>query len=49
MAQPQLKNKPDPHNDKHGSLKGTLASVIILGLVIVITWASVYSLFVSRL
>ncbi|MBD3110447.1 cytochrome c oxidase subunit 2A [Bacillus sp. AGMB 02131] len=49
MAQTQLKKKPDPHNDEHGSLKGTLASVIILGLVIVITWVSVYSLFVSRL
>ena len=49
MAQSQIKNKPDSHNDEHGSLKGTLASVIILGLVIVITWVSVYSLFVSRL
>lgn len=37
MARSKMKNKPDPHHDEHGSLKGTLASVIILGLVIVIT------------
>ncbi|WP_019241951.1 MULTISPECIES: hypothetical protein [Bacillus] len=50
MAEAQLKKKPDPNkDDDHGSLKGTLASVFIVGLIIVITWVSVYFLFTDRL
>ena len=49
MAQTQLKKKPETHADEHSSLKGTLASVAVLGFIIVITWVSVYFLFVGRL
>ncbi|WP_050615374.1 cytochrome c oxidase subunit 2A [Bacillus testis] len=49
MAQTQLKKKPEAHTDEHSSLKGTLASVFIVGLVILVTWVSVYFLFVNRL
>ncbi|MGM9929405.1 MAG: cytochrome c oxidase subunit 2A [Bacillus sp. (in: firmicutes)] len=49
MAQTHLKKQPKIHNDEHSSLKGTLASVFILGLIIVITWGGVYFLFLDRL
>lgn len=49
MAQSQLKKKPEAHSDDHSSLKGTLASVFVLGFIIVITWVSVYFLFLDRL
>lgn len=49
MAQTQLKKKPEAHTEEHGSLIGTLASVFIVGFIIVITWVSVYFLFLNRL
>ncbi|PLS16299.1 cytochrome c oxidase subunit 2A [Bacillus sp. M6-12] len=49
MAQPQLKNKTKTTVDDHSSLKGTLASVFTLGLILIITWVSVYFLFLDRL
>ncbi|QED48377.1 hypothetical protein [Cytobacillus dafuensis] len=30
------------------SLKGTLASVFLLGVILIVTWVSVYSLFLDR-
>ena len=49
MEQSKLKEKTDAHTDDHGSLKGTLASVFMVGFIIVITWVSVYFLFLDRL
>jgi hypothetical protein len=49
MAQPELKNKTKTQIEDHSSLKGTLASVFILGFFLVITWVSVYFLFLDRL
>ncbi|MFS0781441.1 cytochrome c oxidase subunit 2A [Bacillus sp. 1P06AnD] len=49
MAQTQLKKQTDARKESHSSLKGTLASVSIVGAVILVTWVSVYFLFVNRL
>ncbi|WP_374722061.1 cytochrome c oxidase subunit 2A [Peribacillus tepidiphilus] len=49
MAQTELKNKTKTHVDDHSSLKGTLASVFMLGFILIITWVSVYFLFLDRL
>ena len=49
MAQSNLKEQTDVHTEDHGSLKGTLASVFMVGFIIVITWVSVYFLFLDRL
>jgi hypothetical protein len=48
------RNRPDPNSkhipaDDESSLKGTLASVLIIAGVIVVTWLSVFSLFLSRM
>lgn len=48
MAQAELKTKQKSDVDDRSSLKGTLASVFLLGLFIVVTWVSVYLLFVER-
>jgi hypothetical protein len=39
---------PKPNTDEHASLKGTLVAVFILGIFIVISWVSVFYLFVAR-
>ncbi|MCH1627342.1 cytochrome c oxidase subunit 2A [Ferdinandcohnia quinoae] len=35
--------------DDHSSLKGTLASVFILGAFLIVSWLGVYFLFLDRL
>lgn len=49
MAQTQYEKKTESSTEEHTSLKGTLVSVFIVGLVIIITWVGVYSLFLNRL
>ncbi|WP_367946564.1 cytochrome c oxidase subunit 2A [Bacillus sp. V59.32b] len=34
--------------EKEDTLKGTLASVMILGVFLIVSWFSVYALFLSR-
>jgi hypothetical protein len=48
MAKAELKTKQKTEIEDGSSLKGTLASVFFLGLFIVVTWVSVYYLFVER-
>lgn len=36
------------HHDKETDLRGTLASVSLVGLFIVITWVGAFTLFLSR-
>ncbi|MBA2870393.1 hypothetical protein HNQ85_000651 [Anoxybacillus calidus] len=51
MAIPQLQNtKPKVKMTKESpSLKGTLASVFLLGFFLMFTWISIYFLFLDRL
>lgn len=49
MASPELKTKTPINSKKDSDLKGTLASVFILGFVLVSIWIGVYALFVERL
>lgn len=51
MAHTPLNNsKPKVKaNDEHSELKGTLASVFLLGFFLIFTWVSVYYLFLERL
>ncbi|GHH98246.1 cytochrome c oxidase subunit 2A [Neobacillus kokaensis] len=48
MANPELKTKQKTEIEDSSSLKGTFASVLFLGLFIIISWLSVYFLFVER-
>jgi hypothetical protein len=48
MANLEVKTKQKVETEDKSSLKGTLASVFILGAFIVVTWVSVYYLFVER-
>ena len=48
MAKAELKTKQKTEIEDSSSLKGTLASVFFLGIFIVVTWVSVYYLFVER-
>lgn len=48
MAKVELKQKQKTEIEDSSSLKGTLASVFLLGFFIIITWLSVYFLFVDR-
>lgn len=48
MAKAELKTKHQTEIEDRSSLKGTLASVFILGLFIIVSWVSVYYLFVDR-
>jgi hypothetical protein len=48
MAKVEMKTKQKPEIEDSSSLKGTLASVFFLGIFIVVTWISVYYLFVER-
>jgi len=46
MAKPELNQKTQVEDS--GSLKGTLASVGILGLIIIISWFGAFNLFLNR-
>jgi hypothetical protein len=48
MAKAELKTKQNTEIEDISSLKGTLAAVFFLGAFIVVTWVSVYYLFVDR-
>jgi hypothetical protein len=48
MANLDVKTKQKVEVEDKSSLKGTLASVLLLGVFIIITWVSVYYLFVER-
>lgn len=48
MAKTELKTKQKTEIEDQSSLKGTLASVFFLGIFIIVTWVSVYYLFVDR-
>ncbi|MDE3839331.1 cytochrome c oxidase subunit 2A [Bacillus methanolicus] len=48
MAEPQLAKKTEAKNEESTSLKGTLASVFLLGFFIVFTWLGVYYLYLDR-
>ncbi|MCM3766623.1 MULTISPECIES: cytochrome c oxidase subunit 2A [Bacillaceae] len=48
MAKAELKAKQHTQVEDSSSLKGTLASVFLLGLFIIVSWVSVYYLFVDR-
>ncbi|NLP49413.1 cytochrome c oxidase subunit 2A [Bacillus sp. RO1] len=41
-------DKKLPLNEEEASLKGTLIAVFMIGAFIVISWISVFSLFISR-
>ena len=48
MANTKLQTKQKTEVEDSSSLKGTLASVFFLGIFIVVTWLSVYFLFLDR-
>ncbi|MEW9049889.1 MAG: cytochrome c oxidase subunit 2A [Neobacillus sp.] len=48
MAKAELKTSQKTEIEDSSSLKGTLASVFFLGVFIIVTWVSVYFLFVNR-
>lgn len=48
MAKTEIKTKQKTETEDSSSLKGTLASVFILGIFIIATWAGVFYLFVDR-
>lgn len=48
MAQPGIRKKAHTKVEDQSSLKGTLASVFLLGFFLIITWVGVYFLFVDR-
>lgn len=39
---------PEPNTHEDENLKGTLVSVLILGVFMVVSWFGVYGLFLSR-
>jgi len=48
MAKPEI-NGPKTKVEDRSSLKGTLASVFLLGFFLIATWLGVYFLFLDRL
>lgn len=49
MAKAELKTTQKTElEDEKSSLKGTLASVFLLGLFLIVSWISVYYLFLDR-
>nr|WP_263325961.1 cytochrome c oxidase subunit 2A [Neobacillus sp. Marseille-Q6967] len=48
MAKAEIKTKQKTKIEDSSSLKGTLASVFFLGIFLVVTWVSVFFLFVDR-
>jgi len=49
MAKTEVKTNHKTEVEDNSSLKGTLASVFFLGIFIIVTWVSVYYLFLERL
>ncbi len=47
MSEPTGKNKTQIKQDS--DLKGTLASVLLLGIFLIVIWVSIYFLFTGRL
>lgn len=47
MSKPELQKQTTPETEE-SSLKGTLVSVIILGLFLLISWFGVWYIFISR-
>lgn len=48
MANSELKTKQKTEVEDSSSLKGTLVSVGFLGIFIIVTWVSVYFLYLRR-
>lgn len=50
MAKTELSRKTETNIEieDSSSLKGTLASVFLLGIILIVTWAGVYLLFLDR-
>ncbi|PLR99935.1 cytochrome c oxidase subunit 2A [Bacillus sp. T33-2] len=48
MAQPGLQKKNIVKTEDNSTLKGTLASVFLLGFFLIATWVGVYFLFLDR-
>jgi hypothetical protein len=48
MVKVDLKTQKKTEIEDSSSLKGTLASVFLLGIFLVVTWVSVYFLFLDR-
>ena len=48
MAKPQINQKTQIKVEDSSSLKGTFASVLILGGFLVLTWLGVFLLFINR-
>jgi hypothetical protein len=48
MAKAEMKTNKKTEIEDSSSLKGTLASVFFLGIFLVVTWVSVYFLFLDR-
>jgi hypothetical protein len=48
MAKAELKSNKKIEVEDSSSLKGTLASVFFLGIFLIVTWVSVYFLFLDR-
>lgn len=48
MAQPEIGRKTHTKVKDQPSLKGTLASVFLLGFFLIVTWLGVFFLFVDR-
>lgn len=49
MAKTELSNKTKTEVHHESGLKGTLASVFFVGFFLIITWVSVYFIFLDRL
>jgi hypothetical protein len=48
MAKAELNNQTKTEVEDSSSLKGTLASVFLLGFFLIATWVGVYFLFLER-
>ncbi|MDP4161909.1 MAG: cytochrome c oxidase subunit 2A [Bacillota bacterium] len=48
MAKTEPKGKKKIKDEENSSLKGTLVSVLFLGIFVIVTWVSVYFLFLNR-
>lgn len=49
MPKPELQEQTTHHQEeKEPSLKGTLVSVVILGLFLIVSWFGVWSLYMVR-
>ncbi|MBM4762068.1 cytochrome c oxidase subunit 2A [Bacillus sp. B15-48] len=48
MVQPELSKKTRTKVEDQNSLKGTLASVFLLGFFLIVTWVGVFILFLNR-